>query len=98
VRIEIHPLATAEMEKSTRWYAKRSQAASLGFVAAVAEGIGKISATPDRYEKIDRQFRGCSLTSYPFQLVYRFDSERIQVIAIAHAKRRPGYWKRRKFE
>ena len=95
MRIEIHPFATAEMEKSTRWHAKRSQAASLGFVA---DGIGKISATPERYEKVDRQFRGCSLTSYPFQLVYRFDSERIQVVAIAHAKRRPGYWKRRKFE
>jgi plasmid stabilization system protein ParE len=98
VRIEIHPLATAEMEKSTRWYAKRSVVASLGFVAAVAEGIAKITATPDRYAKIDRQFRGCSLIRYPFQLVYRFEAERVQVIAIAHAKRRPGYWKRREFE
>lgn len=98
MRIEIHPLATSEMEKSTRWYAKHSRVASLGFVAAVAEGISKIATTPDRYAKIDHPFRGCSLIGYPFQLVYRFDSERIVVIAIAHAKRRPGYWKRRKLE
>lgn len=98
MRLEVHPLATREMEHSSRWYAKRSSVAALGFVAAIADGIAKISATPDRYAKIGRQFRACSLVRYPFQLIYRFDSDRIQVVAIAHAKRRPGYWKRRKFE
>lgn len=46
MKLEIHPLAAREMEYSTRWYAKRS------IVAAIADGIKKITASPDRYAKI----------------------------------------------
>jgi len=32
---------------------------------------------------------------FPFALVYLELAEEIRVIAVAHAKRRPGYWRRR---
>ena len=35
------------------------------------------------------------LNRYPFSVVFRERLHDIQIIAIAHAKRRPGYWAKR---
>jgi len=31
---------------------------------------------------------------YPYSLIYR-TAERVEIVAVAHQKRRPGYWKHR---
>ena len=35
------------------------------------------------------------LDRYPFSIVYRELLHEIQIVAVAHAKRRPGYWTHR---
>jgi hypothetical protein len=35
------------------------------------------------------------LSQYPYFVVFRELTREIQIIAIAHAKRRPGYWGKR---
>jgi hypothetical protein len=35
------------------------------------------------------------LDRYPFSIIYREMPREIQIIAVAHAKRRPGYWAKR---
>jgi plasmid stabilization system protein ParE len=35
------------------------------------------------------------LKRYPFIIVYRIAADRIEIVAVAHGKRRPGYWRRR---
>jgi plasmid stabilization system protein ParE len=97
VRLEFHPEATAELEQSAQWYAERSLTAAEGFVAAVETAIRNIVDTPNRFLKIGHDCRACSLVGYPFQVVFRRVSPRIQIVAVAHAKRRPGYWKNRRF-
>ena len=32
---------------------------------------------------------------FPYLIVYRVTASAIQVVAVAHARRRPGYWKTR---
>ena len=32
------------------------------------------------------------LDRYPYSLIYRIVAEGVQVIAVAHSRRRPGYW------
>jgi hypothetical protein len=34
---------------------------------------------------------------FPFAVIYRHDDRMIQVIAVMHLKRQPGYWRSRKF-
>ena len=36
------------------------------------------------------------LTNFPFIIYYRFDTNELVVLAVAHGKRRPGYWKQRR--
>ncbi len=68
----------------------------MGFVAAIDDAINAIVADPSRFPRLDNDVRSCSVYRYPFRVVFYEESERIVILAIAHAKRRPGYWRRRK--
>jgi len=95
VRIDFCPEATRELEASADWYAEQSSAAAHGFAIAVDTALRKIEENPERFLKVDRRHHACSLERYPFQIVFRHDGSTIYVVAIAHAKRRPGYWRAR---
>jgi plasmid stabilization system protein ParE len=94
-RIDFHPEATRELEESAVWYQERSEAAAKGFALAVDVAINEISHHPKRFPRVDRRHRACNLRKYPFQIIFRQTGEDIFLIAIAHAKRRPGYWRDR---
>ena len=94
-QIDFHPEATEELEASTEWYMQRSETAARGFALAVEAALQKISDDPDRFPKAGRRYRACNLLNYPFQIVFRRAADRIFIVAVAHAKRRPGYWRGR---
>jgi plasmid stabilization system protein ParE len=95
VWIDFHPAATEEFEKSAQWYAERSLLAGQGLALAVDDALVKIAANPDRFVQIDSVHRACSVVGFPFQIVYRRSGDCISIVAVAHAKRRPRYWKNR---
>ncbi|MCE9548267.1 MAG: type II toxin-antitoxin system RelE/ParE family toxin [Planctomycetia bacterium] len=94
-RVEFLAGANEDFDESFDWYAKRSAAAAIGFASAVDEAIEKIVADPNRFPSAKSGCRYCNLHPYPFRLVFRAESERLVVVAIAHAKRRPHYWRGR---
>lgn len=94
-RINFHPDATQELEQSAKWYGERSEAAARGFAIAVDAAIKKISDDPGRFARIDARHSACSVERYPFQIVFRDDGTHIDIVAVAHAKRQPEYWKAR---
>jgi len=93
VRIDFHPSATEELSNSVIWDKNRSETAAAQFAIAVDSAISKILSSPDRFVKIDARHRSCSVIRFPFQFVFRHENDRIYIVAIAHAKRRPGYWR-----
>jgi plasmid stabilization system protein ParE len=93
--VEIHPEAWAEATVAVAWYAERSVRAAESFVGALEQAITRIAATPERWPKHLHGTRRLVLRRFPFAVVYRTTDVRIQVVAIAHAKRRPGYWRKR---
>ena len=95
MRIDFHPAAIEELSNSVVWYKNRSEKAAAQFAIAVDSAISKILSSPDRFVKIDARHRSCSVVRFPFQIVFRHEIDRIYIVAIAHAKRRPGYWRGR---
>jgi plasmid stabilization system protein ParE len=90
--IEFLPGARIDFEESFDWYAARSVGAAIGFASAVEDALNLIGDDPDRFATVGRGCRYCALKRYPFRVVYRDEPERLLIVAIAHAKRRPGYW------
>lgn len=87
--------ALAETESAARWYAERSPAAGIGFDAEVEAAESAIAEHPEAWPLFDHETRRYLLRRYPFSIVYRIGVDRIVIVAVAHARRRPGYWKHR---
>src|SRR5262249_21737369 len=95
-----HRLALEEMQRSFRWYRRRSPAAAQRFLDAISATVQRIMEGPDRLPIADAkhpQFRWAKLRRFPFLLYYRIlDCTAVFVVAVAHGRRRFGYWLRRR--
>jgi plasmid stabilization system protein ParE len=95
-RVEFDAAARAEFDEAFDWYAERSPGAAMGFAAEVDAAVEQVAADPDRFPRTFAGCQRCSLQRYPYSVVYYRTSSKITVAAIAHAKRRPGYWRDRR--
>ena len=90
-----HPKAISEASAAARWYQERSYATGKAFISELDRIIKKIIETPRIYSRYLRDTRRALFHRFPFGVVFRIVSEKIEVVAIAHGRRRPGYWKDR---
>jgi len=93
--LEYHPGAIKDIRESFSWYAQDSPETALRFLTTVESASKRIVEQPARYPVFSRRTRRLVLQDFPFSIIYRQLSKAIQIIAVAHAKRRPGYWKNR---
>jgi plasmid stabilization system protein ParE len=91
----LHPLAWLEIEGGDDWYRQRSPQASTDFVADVFYAIESICEAPHRWPKHLYGTQRFVLHRFPFSIVYLDTAEFVNIVAVAHSKRKPGYWKRR---
>ena len=94
--VEFHAEAVAETQAAILWYLERSESAAAKFVEEIRTGVRFITESPAMCAQIDRQHRHYGLRRFPYSLIFREKGETIQVIAVAHGRRRPGYWRKRK--
>jgi plasmid stabilization system protein ParE len=95
-KVEFHEEAALEYEAALEWYLGRSVLAASKFGEALSRGIDMIVDAPHRWLKGSHGTRRFLLQRFPFAIVYRELLTAIQVVAIAHARRKPGYWKQRR--
>lgn len=69
--------------------------AARAFLLELNQAVEKISAAPERWPLHEKEVRKYVLPRFPFILFYRIFNQEIKVIAVAHTKRRPGYWRGR---
>jgi toxin ParE1/3/4 len=93
--VRFHPDADAELLEATEWYVNRSATAAAGFVHEIEHALVRIAEAPERYPLTRFGRRRFVLLNYPYDVVYRVSRAEIEIIAVAHHARRPGYWRRR---
>ena len=93
--LEIHPAATEEADAATDWYARRSLFAARAFVSELIHAVDQVAEEPERWPFFEDDTRRYVFPKFPFSLIYRIRQEKIQIIAVMHSKRKPGYWKKR---
>ena len=87
--------ALQEAEATARWYVERSVTAAAAFCSEMDAAESAIVRLPDAWPPFDHGTRRYLLQRFPFSVVYRVEARRILIVAVAHARRRPGYWKSR---
>jgi plasmid stabilization system protein ParE len=92
---DLHPAALEEWKSAVAWYLEQNETAAVNFVAEIDQAVDLIAASPHRWPRGLDGTRKFVLQRFPFAVIYRERETDIQVLAIAHGHRRPGYWKRR---
>jgi plasmid stabilization system protein ParE len=87
--------AVVEAAAAAAWYAARSATAAAGFEAELVEAESAIHTLPNAWPQYDHGTRRYLLRRYPFGVVYIVEPARILIVAVAHGRRRPGYWRDR---
>jgi plasmid stabilization system protein ParE len=93
--LELHPAALEELRSAVVWYRERNQSAAINFAAELDRAIDLVASSPERWPRGEHGTRKFVLQRFPFAIVYREKEDVIQVLAVAHGHRRPGYWKAR---
>ena len=93
----IHSQARVELDKAIAFYEKQQAGLGLDLQTTVERAIGRIQQHPQLgapYKTTDvRQY---VIRRFPYIIFYAELEEAIWIVAVAHGKRRPEYWRRRR--
>lgn len=92
-----HAEARLEYLLDIDWYRERSADVSGRFTVEVESVVKLARTSPLRFPVCGYGARRVIVDNFPYSVIYRDTPHEIQTIAIAHAKRRPGYWRKRSF-
>jgi plasmid stabilization system protein ParE len=90
--IEFHSDARAEADASFEYYLQRSPRAAEAFCRELENALRQIQVGLEKWPKYLHGTRRYLLKRFPFVIVYRLTEVRIEILAVAHGRRRPGYW------
>jgi plasmid stabilization system protein ParE len=94
--IRFHPAAAPEAESAYGWYATRDSGVADAFREGLEHAVDVVARDPVTWPRHGRA-RRYVFPRFPFSLglVYRLRGNDVEVLAVAHGKRRPGSWRSR---
>jgi plasmid stabilization system protein ParE len=99
-RISFHDAARDELREAARWYEHEREGLGEEFLLAVETAVGR-AAGGELPGLVARQgtrpgTRRILLQRFPYAIHFDLSQREMFVWAVAHQRRRPGYWRSRK--
>ena len=93
--VEFHPAAVTEAAEARAWYESRNRQVAIAFLREIDRVVERITGDSVSLPMFLHGTRRCPLRRFPYQIIFRERAHSVQVVAVAHTRRRPGYWARR---
>jgi plasmid stabilization system protein ParE len=91
-----HRLAAAEYRRVFNGYARRNPPTAQRFRDAIDHTVARIAAAPHLGAPIQVWYRWVRVRRFPYLLYSeQITPTELMVLAVAHERRRPSYWRRR---
>jgi plasmid stabilization system protein ParE len=90
--VELHVEAEHELREAFLWYFERDAGTAGRFEVAVERALAALAEAPLQSPEIEPGRRRLLIDRFPYALIYAVEGRRIVVLAVAHSRRRPGYW------
>ncbi|MBV8211393.1 MAG: type II toxin-antitoxin system RelE/ParE family toxin [Burkholderiaceae bacterium] len=88
-----HPEAEAEHLAEVAFYESRRKGLGGRYLASFGAAMERVCRDPKQFRiECEPDLRRIFLRGFPFAIIYRDVGRQIQVLAVAHRRRRPGYW------
>jgi plasmid stabilization system protein ParE len=94
--LSTHPLAADELVDGAVFYARQGTVElAEDFVAEFERSVGLLQSHPELGAVWRGKFRRLPLRRFPYSIVYFLSGDLLRIVALAHQRRRPGYWRSR---
>lgn len=89
--------AQDELAKARDYYLKHASARiAASFLEQLHNTAALILEHPELGKPLSPRMRTIAISHFPYSIIYRLTPEAIIVQAVAHQRRRPGYWAKRR--
>lgn len=95
MRIDWHEEAQEEYGDSAAYYELQAEDLGERFVIRMESAVARIFAAPLMPRCFEGECRKVRVEKFPYSIIYRVKGDELQILAVMHAKRAPGYWKSR---
>ena len=96
IRARFLPEAEDEFAEAVQFYERAEVGLGSAFTLELERTVERICAFPESGPKFSASTRGRITANFPFWVIYRSDGTEATIVAIAHQRRKPGYWRSRK--
>jgi len=90
--VAFDPDARAEFLAAVEYYEEYQPGLGRRFRTVVEAELDAMDAMPFRYRVLHAPFRRCLVPKFPYAIIFVIEPDFILVVAVAHAKRKPGFW------
>ena len=95
MKAEFHTEAEEEFIEASQFYNLRVPGLGDRFISEVEGTLVLLVDKPRIGQRMDEVFRRVVVDKFPYSLIYSIEPEKIWILAVAHQRRRPGYWRNR---
>ena len=95
-RVVIQAAARQELRETTAWYRESNPSVADRFVTEVFKTLEHIEQSPASGKWIPfvpGSARRSPVAGFPYYVIFEELTDRVEILAIAHNRRRPGYWR-----
>ena len=93
--VEVIDAALAEVAEAVDWYLQSDERVAQAFAEEYTRAIRSVGRYFSSFPPYLYGTKRHLFAKYPYQLVIRELPDRLQIVAVAHLRRKPGYWMRR---
>ena len=87
--------AQFELEEEVKYFNEQQEGLGYEFAKEVADTISRILKYPEAWSKLSKRTRRCRTRRFPYGVIYQIRADKILVVAVAHLRREPFYWRDR---
>ena len=95
MKLRFADAARRELQEAAIYLETEEDGLGMRFLDAVGAARKQILMAPLAWHPLGQGLRRCHLKRFRYGLIYRIRGQSIEIIAVAHDSRRPGYWKTR---
>jgi len=95
MRLIYHPDAEAELIQAAQFYEARVPQLGTQLLATADKALSVVLQAPERWRIIEADVRRYAMPRFPYFIYYRVLPDHLRILAFAHHRRHPDYWRGR---
>jgi plasmid stabilization system protein ParE len=94
--VVFHEAAELELMEAADYYDIESPGLGSLLIDEIQNAVDNIQLFPESNPILKNRVRRKILIKFPYSILFSVNNNEIRILAVAHHKRRPGYWNERR--